>query len=89
MIECLGRRKQPIFLPAELVCGDELDRRVKEMLPSVASFTPEKRNEAIEEIKAFLIPGAQKTKNAGGLLPACGIVLKEDRLQVRTGELLA
>ena len=32
MIECLGRRKQTIFLPAELVCGDELDRRVKEML---------------------------------------------------------
>ena len=59
MIECLGRRKQTIFLPAELVCGDELDRRVKEMLPSIASYTPEKRNESIEEIKGYLIPGKQ------------------------------
>ena len=68
---------------AELCCGDELDRRVKEMLPSIASYTPERRNQAIEEIKGYLIPGKQKTKNASGLLPACGIVLSETRLQAK------
>ena len=41
MVEVLGRRKQNIFLPAELICGNELDRRVKEMLPTIASYTPE------------------------------------------------
>lgn len=83
MVEVLGRRKQNIFLPAELICGNELDRRVKEMLPTIASYTPEQRNDAIEKIKAFLIPGAQKTRGAGGLLPACGIILREDRLQAK------
>jgi len=83
MVECLGRRKNTIFLPAELVCGDELDRKVRESLPMIASFTPERRNQAIEEIKNFLKPGAQKTKGAAGLLPACGIVLKEDRLHAK------
>ena len=73
MVEVLGRRKQNIFLPAEMICGDSLDRRVKEMLPTIASCTPEERNEAIEKVRQFLIPGAQKTRGAGGLLPACGI----------------
>lgn len=83
IIECLGRRKNTIFLPAELVCGDELAQDVKVMLPTIASYTPEKRNLAIEEIKNYLKPGAQTTKSASGLLPACGIVLSEDRLQAK------
>ena len=53
------------------------------MLPTIASYKPEERNEAIDKIKAFLTPGAQKTKNAGGLLPACGIIMRNDRLQAK------
>lgn len=51
MVVVLGRHDQSIFLPAELVCGTELDVKVCEMLPQIASFPPEKRNQAIEEIK--------------------------------------
>jgi len=152
MVEVLGRRKESIFLPAELVCGNELDNKVKMMLPvskfveahahatlnnckrssthfrpvilcyiiflwqSIASYTPEQRTEAIDKIKvsdwfmeftyiyllsvtllshlvkflsmkAFLTPGAQKTKGAGGLLPACGIVMQEERLSARASVL--
>ena len=47
----------------------------------MASYTPEERSAAIDLIKDFLTPGAQKTKGAGGLLPACGIQLRSDRLQ--------
>ena len=83
MITVLGRRKQHIYLPAELICGNELDPQVKEKLPMIASFTPEARNKAIETIKKFLVPGAQKTKGAGGLLPAIGINLRTDRLNAR------
>jgi len=67
-------------LPAELVAGNELDPRVREMLPQIASYKPDVRNKALEKIKAYLIPGAQKTKRAGGFLPALGIVLQENRL---------
>jgi hypothetical protein len=35
-------------------------------------------------LQNFLTPGAQKTKNAGGLLPACGIELRADRLQAKS-----
>jgi hypothetical protein len=83
MVEVLGKRKQHIFLPAELICGNELDRRVKELLPTIASYRPHERNEAIDKIKKFLQPGAQKTRGAGGLLPAIGITMKEDRLQAK------
>lgn len=75
-----GRNKSMIYLPAEVICADELDDEVKMQLPQIASFAPEVRNNAIEEIKRFLIPGAQKTRGQGGLLPALGIQLSGDRL---------
>ena len=53
------------------------------MLPTIASYKPEERNQAIDEIKKFLRPGAQRTKGSGGLLPACGIMMKEERLQAK------
>jgi len=59
-----------------------LDSRVREMLPIIASYKPKARHEAIETIKAFLIPGAQKTKGNGGLLPALGLLLDTQRLSV-------
>ena len=83
MIAVLGRRNQTIFLPPELVAGNEMERRVKEQLASIASYNPQARNEAIEKIRAYLVPGAQKTKGAGGLLPALGIVLHQKRLSAK------
>jgi hypothetical protein len=83
MIAVLGRRNQTIYLPAELVAGNELERRVKEQLPMIASYRPEARNAAIDKIRSYLIPGAQKSKGAGGLLPALGIFLKSDRLSAK------
>jgi hypothetical protein len=56
MIAVLGQRKQTIYLPAELVTGNELDPRVREQLPKIASFSPDVRTKAIENIKAFLTP---------------------------------
>lgn len=49
----------------------------------IASYSPQKRSEAIDTIQKFLIPGAQKTKNGGGLLPAIGITLDAHRLNVK------
>ncbi|KAL3902739.1 MAG: hypothetical protein SGILL_010715 [Bacillariaceae sp.] len=46
----------------------------------IASYKPDQRNEAIDKVRAFLIPGAQKSKGAGGLLPALGIQLADNRL---------
>lgn len=63
--------------------GNELDPRVREMLPSIASFPPKVRYDSIQMVKDFLIPGKQKTKGAGGLLPALGIVL--DGEPIKTG----
>jgi hypothetical protein len=83
MIAVLGRRNQTIYLPAEMVAGNELERRVKEQLPMIASYKPEARNVAIDKIRSFLVPGAQKTKGAGGLLPALGIVLHDSRLNAK------
>jgi hypothetical protein len=83
LIVVIGRRDQRIHLPAELVAGNELEARVKEQLPKIASYAPEARNEAIDLIKSYLIPGAQKTKGAGGLLPALGITLHEERLKTK------
>ena len=49
----------------------------------IASFKPDERNKAIEDIKRNLIPGAQKTRGTGGnLLPSLGIVLSDQRLTV-------
>lgn len=84
MIAVLGRRNQTIYLPPELVAGNELERRVKEQLPMIASYKPEARNSAIDKIRGYLIPGKQKTKGASGLLPALGIVLDDGRLQAKT-----
>jgi aubergine-like protein len=83
IIVVLGRNNRKIFLPAELVCANELDPMVKQKLPMIASFTPPERHQAIEEIRKYLVPGAQKTKGVGGgLLPALGIVVEDKRIKV-------
>lgn len=83
IVVVLGRNNKPIFLPAELVCANELDPMVKQKLPMIASFTPPERHDAIEEIRKYLVPGAQKTKGVGGgLLPALGIVVEDARVKV-------
>lgn len=43
----------------------------------------EQREEAIDEIKKYLIPGAQKSKGAKDLLPSMGFTLIDDRVKVR------
>lgn len=83
MVAVLGRNNSKIYLPAELVCVNELDAMVKQRLPMIASFRPKDRHDAIEEIKRYLTPGAQKTRGpGGGLLPALGIVLQDERIKV-------
>jgi len=82
MIVVLGRQDREIFLPAELVTGTELDTSVREQLPMIASFKPETRNKAIDQVRDYLVPAAQSTRNAGGLLPALGIRLESSRLPV-------
>ena len=62
MIAVLGRRNQTIFLPPELVAGNELEARVKQQLPMIASYKPDARNQAIDKIRSYLIPGAQKVR---------------------------
>lgn len=82
MVAVLGRNNSTIHLPAELVCFNELDPFVKQQLPLIASFTPEQRHLAIEEMKRYLTPGAQKTKGkGGGLLPAIGLTLEDKRIK--------
>jgi hypothetical protein len=81
MVVVLGRHDKKIFLPAELVSGTELEPLVCEMLPQIASFPPEKRNQAIEEIKRYLKPGSQGSAN-GALMPSLGIILGGNRIQV-------
>ena len=84
MIKTWGRNKSSIYLPAELVCGNELDSKARSILPLVASFAPKERNDAINEMKRYLQPGGQKTKGSGGgFLPALGIILREERLHVK------
>jgi len=84
MVAVLGRNNSTIYLPPEMVCINELDPFVKMQLPLIASYRPHERNEAIEEMKRYLVPRAQKTKGVGGgLLPAVGIVLKDERLKVK------
>jgi hypothetical protein len=83
IVAVLGRNNSTIYLPTELVCVNELDPMVKQRLPMIASFKPSIRHGAIEEMKRYLAPGAQKTKGVGGgLLPALGIVLKDSRIKV-------
>lgn len=83
MIAVLGRRNQTIYLPPELVAANELEPRVKQQLPTIASYKPGSRNQAIDKIRSYLIPGAQKSKGATGLLPALGIQLADGRLSAR------
>lgn len=82
LVVVLGRQDREIYLPAELVTGTELDSSVREQLPLIASFKPDVRNNAIDCVRDFLVPGAQTTKNAGGLLPSLGIRLESTRLPV-------
>lgn len=82
MVALPGRRNQTIHLPAELVMGNDLDPQVREQLPMIASFQPQRRREALEILAKFLVPGAQTTKGASGLLPVAGITLSNNRLQV-------
>jgi len=82
MIAVMGRNRKIIHMPAEIVCANEIDDELKSQLPQITSFKPDHRNKAIENIKRFLIPGAQKSKGMSGLLPAVGIILSEERLRV-------
>lgn len=83
IVEVLGRNNSKIYLPAEVICGNELDPNVRMQLPMIASFKPAERHAAIEEIERFLTPGAQRTKGVGGgFLPALGITLKDSRFKV-------
>jgi len=79
MIAVMAKSKV-VYLPAELVAGNELEKNVKEQLPLICSFKPEDRNQAIEKIRGFLVP---KSRGSGNLLPALGIQLKNDRLSVQ------
>lgn len=79
MIVVQGRQNKPIYLPPEFVSSTELDPRVREMLPLIASYEPSKRYSALEKVKEFLRPGAQRTRGREGLLPALGIILKEEK----------
>ena len=72
-------KHRKISLNFFLLQGNELDPKVREMLPIVASFKPEVRNRAIEKVKTFLVPGTQ-TSTGGTLLPAVGIILQQHRI---------
>jgi hypothetical protein len=80
LIAVLGRRNQTAYLPAELIAGDELEPRVKQQLPMIASYKPFDRNAAVQKIRSYLIPGAQSSKRRSGLLPAIGIQLADQLL---------
>ena len=82
MVAVLGRNKRIIHLPPEIVCANELDDELRSLIPQIASIKPDRRSDAIDTIKRFLIPGAQTTKGMSGLLPALGIVLSDARLRV-------
>lgn len=79
MVAVEGRQNMTIHLPAELVMGNELEPRVREMLPQIASFSPAIRNAAVDKVKAFLKPGTQKS-TGGSLLPAIGVFLQDERI---------
>ena len=53
-------------------------------LPKIAAFPANKRFEAIQEIRRYLIPGAQKTRGpGGGLLTALGSQVKDNPLKLQ------
>jgi hypothetical protein len=79
LVAVQGRQKSTIYLPGELVMGNELDPKVREMLPQIASFTPAIRNKAIDKVKTFLKPGTQRS-TGGSLLPAIGVFLEDERI---------
>ena len=95
MVEVLGRRNESIYFPAEVVFGEELDARVKEQLPRIASYRPDQRNDAVDKIMARLSiiddsticediltqlnPRGKHKQKAGGLLATCGITLRRDK----------
>lgn len=72
IVEVQGRRGENIFLPAELVCGNELDPSVREQLPLIASYTPKQRSDAVNEMMAFI--GSEDQ-----LLASCGIMLNRNK----------
>lgn len=81
MVKVPGRRNEDIFLPPELVTGNELDPTIKAKLPMMASFQPNHRKQEIDRVSRFLIPGAQTTRGKSGLLPSLGINLASGRMQ--------
>eukprot|EP00980_Cylindrotheca_fusiformis_P010697 scaffold2400_cov187-Cylindrotheca_fusiformis.AAC.2 len=83
MVAVLGRRNTTIYFPAELVTGNELERGVKEQLPQIASYQPRDRHDAIDRIRSFLVPGAQTSRGAGGLLPALGVQISNERISAK------
>ena len=86
MVAVGGRNDSVIYLPAELVTGNELDAQIKMKLPTIASFRPDDRLKGIEEIKRFLRPGSQKSKGSG-LLPALGFSIEDKLISVRATRL--
>lgn len=98
MVAVSGRNNSTIYLPAELVCGNELEPQLKMKLPSITSFTPEVRFKGIQEMRRNLIPGAQKSRGGssglsgggggkGGLLPSLGFVLADELIKVNVMKL--
>eukprot|EP00980_Cylindrotheca_fusiformis_P009466 scaffold2068_cov96-Cylindrotheca_fusiformis.AAC.22 len=83
MVAVLGRRNTTIYFPAELVTGNELELGVKEQLPRIAMYKPRDRHDAIDRIRSFLVPGAQPSTHAGGLLPALGVQISNDRISAK------
>jgi hypothetical protein len=53
MVEVLGRNDRSIYLPAELVCANELDPQLKSKLPMIASFKPGKRRRGVDSSHLF------------------------------------
>ena len=87
MVTVSGRNNSKIHLPAELVCGNELDPQIKMKLPSIASFTPTVRLEGIDEIKRYLIPKGKTKRAGGGLLTSLGFGLANELIKVKVTKL--
>lgn len=54
VVAVLGRNSSTIYIPAKLLCLNELDPFVKHQLPLIASFKFPKWHQAIKEMKRFL-----------------------------------
>jgi hypothetical protein len=74
MVVVLGRRDQMISLPLELVMKNELDAKVRESLPQIASSKPDVRKKAIDAVASLLT-------RPGALLSSVGILLSHQRLR--------